>query len=180
VSKRAGEFLEQWLIENAPKPLPGAADSEARLLAEESLRAAKEEGLTKEDMEEEVGDLLAYMNSVIAELVARSETTPPELTGDDREQRIRNKAYDIWLDEGRPEGRGEVHWDMASELVAIQENYALTLMPVPDHASSTPTGEPVEPLLAIENAGEFPTLTDQGEESPYPHKRASRKNRRNL
>jgi len=175
VSKRAGEFLEQWLVENAPKPLPGAADSEARLLEDESLRAAKEEGITKEDIEEEVGDMSAYMNSVIAELVARSEMTPPKSADGDREQRIRNKAYEIWLDEGRPEGRAEVHWDMASELVAIQENYALALMPVQVDLSSTPTSEPVEPLLAVENAGEFPTLTDQGEERPYPHKRASRK-----
>jgi hypothetical protein len=57
---------------------------------------------------------------------------------------------------------------MASELIGIQENYALALMPVQDHAPSTPAGEPVEPLLAVENAGEFPTLTDQGEESPVP------------
>ena len=63
MSKRAGEFLEQWLVENAPKPLPGAADSEARLLEEESLRAAKEEGITKEDIEEEVGDMSTYMNA---------------------------------------------------------------------------------------------------------------------
>jgi hypothetical protein len=173
VSKRAAEFLEQWLAENAPRPWAGAADSEARLMAEETLRVAKEQGITKEDIEEEVGDLWAYMTSVIAELITRSESAPPRAVGDYREDRIRAKAYDLWLEEGRPEGRAEIHWDMASELVAIEQNYALALKPVNDHVGLTPTGEPVEPLVAVENAGEFPTLTDQGEESPYPHKRAS-------
>jgi hypothetical protein len=31
----------------------------------------------------------------------------------DQEQRIRARAYRIWEEEGRPEGRAEVHWDMA-------------------------------------------------------------------
>jgi DUF2934 family protein len=171
MSRRAAEFLEEWLSENAVRPVPGAADSETRLRTDECLRAAKEEGIPREDIEEEVGDLAAYMNSVIAELItsARSDTVE-----DDREQRIRSKAYQIWMDEGCLEGRAEAHWDMATELVAIEENYASTLKPVQDAASSTPTGEPVE-LLTIENAGEFPTLTDQGKESVNPHKRAPEK-----
>jgi hypothetical protein len=60
---------------------------------------------------------------------------------------------------------------MATELVAIEDNYALTLRPVDASTPSTSTGEPIEPLEAVENAGEFPTLTDQGEESAYPRKR---------
>jgi hypothetical protein len=63
---------------------------------------------------------------------------------------------------------------MATELIAIGDNYDVALKRVQD-APSTPAGEPVEPLVAIENAGEFPTLTDQGEESTYPHKRTSGK-----
>jgi hypothetical protein len=86
----------------------------------------------------------------------------------DREQRIREKAYQIWIDEGRPEERADTHWDMATELVAIEENQLLTLKPVQNHSSVSLSGEPVEPLLAVENAGEFPTLTDQGEETAYP------------
>jgi hypothetical protein len=94
----------------------------------------------------------------------------------DREQRIREKAYQIWIDEGRPEQRADVHWDMATELVAIEENQLLTLKPVQNHSSISPSGEPVEPLLAVENAGEFPTLTDQGEETAYPMAASSRFN----
>jgi hypothetical protein len=53
---------------------------------------------------------------------------------------------------------------MATELVA----QLLTLKPVENSSVLSPNGEPVEPLLAVENAGEFPTLTDQGEEKAYP------------
>jgi ABC-type glutathione transport system ATPase component len=38
-----------------------------------------------------------------------------------REQRIRERAYQIWLHVGRPEGRDKIHWDMAAELVAIDD-----------------------------------------------------------
>ena len=39
----------------------------------------------------------------------------------DDKERIRQRAYQIWLEEGRPEGREAVHWDMARELVAIED-----------------------------------------------------------
>lgn len=34
---------------------------------------------------------------------------------DDREHRIRERAYRLWEDEGRPEGRAEHHWRQASQ-----------------------------------------------------------------
>jgi len=86
------------------------------------------------------------------------------------EQRIRDRAYQIWLDEGCPEGRADAHWDMASELIAIQDNHKLTLKPLRDAQHVGSRAEPVEPLLSVENAGEFPTLTDQGEENTYPRR----------
>ena len=30
------------------------------------------------------------------------------------EEQIKQKAYEIWLAEGRPEGRADIHWAMAS------------------------------------------------------------------
>ena len=39
----------------------------------------------------------------------------------DIEQRTRERAYRIWLDEGCPQGRELDHWDKATELVAIEE-----------------------------------------------------------
>jgi len=87
----------------------------------------------------------------------------------EREQRIRQRAYELWIEEGRPEGRADAHWDMATELVAIEEGQKDTLLPnpIPEYEDN-PTTEPVEPQLAVENAGEFPTLTDEGEEATYP------------
>jgi hypothetical protein len=38
----------------------------------------------------------------------------------DIEQRIRERAYRIWLDEGCPQRRELDHWDKATELVAIK------------------------------------------------------------
>jgi hypothetical protein len=83
----------------------------------------------------------------------------------DREERIRLRAYRMWEAEGCPEGRADVHWDQATELVAIEDNHRLTLEPVEPPTGLGPTGEPIEPLEAVENTGEFPTMTDQGEQS---------------
>jgi hypothetical protein len=85
---------------------------------------------------------------------------------DSREERIRRRAYQIWLEEGCPVGRDKAHWDMASELVAIEEGQRDTLRP-PGPAS----GEPVEPPEAYENQGDFPELTDQGESMNGPKRR---------
>jgi hypothetical protein len=87
----------------------------------------------------------------------------------ERNQRIRERAYRLWMEEGCPEGRADDHWDKASELVAIEENYRDTLKPNPTQAyENSPTSEPVEPIEAVQNLGEFPTLVDQGEEAVFP------------
>jgi hypothetical protein len=88
---------------------------------------------------------------------------------DDFEERVRERAFRLWQEEGCPEGRADVHWDRARELVAIEDNYAVTLKPVDEFSQRLgPYGEPVEEIIAVENEGEFPTLTDQGEEQTYP------------
>ncbi len=92
------------------------------------------------------------------------------------EHRVRERAYRIWLDEGRPEGRADLHWEMASELVAIEETPDLALQPNPlrPREEIIAREEPVELAELMENLGEFPTLADQGEERTVP-KRAPRK-----
>lgn len=89
----------------------------------------------------------------------------------DIEQRIRERAYRIWLEEGCPEGRELDHWDMASELVAIEDGQQSTLKPIDQNLGRA--GEPIEPIEAVRNAGEFPTLTDQGEADIPSRKRES-------
>lgn len=37
------------------------------------------------------------------------------------EQRIRMKAYEIWLREGCPDGSDERHWEMAKKFIAGEE-----------------------------------------------------------
>jgi hypothetical protein len=92
-----------------------------------------------------------------------------EFSNEEREARVRARAFQLWQEEGEPENRALEHWDKASELVAIEENQRRATKPNPLRGTSLgPYGEPVEPLVAVENQGEFPTLTDQGEERTHP------------
>lgn len=77
------------------------------------------------------------------------------------DDKIRARAYQLWEEEGRPEGRAEQHWFTARESVAIEEGQASTYLPID-------SGLGPEPIEALENTGEFPTLTDQGEQQ-IPH-----------
>ncbi|TMJ25134.1 MAG: DUF2934 domain-containing protein [Alphaproteobacteria bacterium] len=92
---------------------------------------------------------------------------------EDFEERVRARAYRLWQEEGCPQGRADAHWELARELVAIEDNQRLATKPLPRADALGPSGEPIEPIQAVENAGEFPTTTDQGEGLPYP--RRSRK-----
>jgi hypothetical protein len=71
------------------------------------------------------------------------------------EQRIRERAFKIWIDEGQPEGRDKEHWELAKFAIAEEDGLATTLSP-----PKAPQPEPIEALI---NQGEFPTLVDQGE-----------------
>lgn len=88
---------------------------------------------------------------------------------DDREDRIRDRAFRLWLDEGKPHGQQERHWELASELVAIEDSQRDATIPV----EQVQAGEPVEPIEALENTGEYPTTTDQGE-MEIPHRSEDR------
>ncbi|WP_165933816.1 DUF2934 domain-containing protein [Aquabacter spiritensis] len=79
----------------------------------------------------------------------------------ERETRIREKAFELWRSEGMPEGREALHWEMASEIVGLED--AAGTARIPFGASAKPA---VEPQEALSNTGEFPTLTDQGEMQP--------------
>lgn len=89
---------------------------------------------------------------------------------DDKDERIRAHAYRLWQEEGRPQGRESIHWDMATELVAIEDNQMLATKPNPlTHPDNRGDfGEPVEPLRAAATVGDLPSLTDQGEEQQMP------------
>jgi Protein of unknown function (DUF2934) len=79
----------------------------------------------------------------------------------DREDHLRDRAYRIWIEEGCPEGQAERHWQLAGELLAIEENAKAALKP--RDAGTGPFGEPVESGVGIDSHGEVPGLTDQGD-----------------
>ena len=83
-----------------------------------------------------------------------------------REDEVRARAHQLWEEEGRPEGQADRHWFTARETLAIEENHEAALLPID-------TGTEPEPIEALENTGEFPTLTDQGEQE-IPHRPAKR------
>jgi hypothetical protein len=73
----------------------------------------------------------------------------------DIEQRIRERAFQIWLAEGQPDGRDREHWELAKFAIAQQDGLESSLVP-----AKAPQPEPIEAVL---NQAEFPTLVDQGE-----------------
>ena len=89
------------------------------------------------------------------------------MVADELDQRIRERAFQIWVEEGQPEGRDKDHWELAKFAIAEQDGQSLTLVP-----TALPGPEPIE---ALKNQGEFPTLTDQGEEMA-PMEKADGKN----
>lgn len=45
-------------------------------------------------------------------------------TDEDINARIRERAYRLWIEEGRPDGRSQAHWDMAVEMVRLEDQMA--------------------------------------------------------
>jgi hypothetical protein len=99
------------------------------------------------------------------------------------EKRVEERARKLWEEAGRPSSGAKAYVDRARELIAIEEHQKDALRPtgargkeaVEDDPIASedvlgPEGEPIEPLQAVENEGEFPTLTDQGEGEQVPHR----------
>ena len=104
------------------------------------------------------------------------------------DKRLAARARELWQEAGRPASGPDAYVGRARELVAIEEHQKDTLKPVGAQARERgedmplasddvlgPEGEPIEPTLAVENQGEFPTLTDQGEGEQVPHRSGSKR-----
>lgn len=96
-----------------------------------------------------------------------------------REQRIRERAYHLWEQEGRPHGRDVEYWERARELVGMEESRGAGQLPNPmTHPPVSGLPEGVEEAEIQENLGEFPDrFTDQGEaeQTPEPKRVQPRK-----
>lgn len=88
----------------------------------------------------------------------------------EREHRIRDRAYHLWNDQGRPHGRHDEFWERARELIGMEESTGFGQLPNPETAGHDPNrAQPVEEAFLQENLGEFPDrLSDQGETQPTP------------
>lgn len=88
----------------------------------------------------------------------------------DIEERVQQRARELWKQAGRPAGGFEAYVDRASELAAIEDKQLQPTKPLSPAeragaegeqiaASVGPEGESVEPAEVMENVGEFPNLT---------------------
>jgi hypothetical protein len=93
-------------------------------------------------------------------------TNPLDDSDETRLQRIRERAYHLWEQEGRPEGRDVDYWERARELVGMEES--------PSAGQITVRRDIPEEASIQENQGEFPgRFTDQGDQQAVPTKKSS-------
>ena len=67
----------------------------------------------------DAGDPPSFTHGTVGAGRGRRSTEDDEESEFDR--RVRDRAYQIWLEEGCPEGRAEEHWLLAKEMVAIED-----------------------------------------------------------
>jgi hypothetical protein len=72
------------------------------------------------------------------------------------EERVRLKAYEIWLNEGKPEGRDQRHWEMAREAIGYEDARLSTLEPTFGDTKTTKTDKTDE----IEKTGKGAAKAD--------------------
>ena len=86
------------------------------------------------------------------------------------DERVRQRAYRLWVEEGCPEGRSDIHWEKARELVGIEEKQKSTTRPA---AAEAPRREPAAPVDARRNGGGHPTVADQDKQQSAPKRAAA-------
>jgi hypothetical protein len=100
-------------------------------------------------------------------------SNPLEMTPE-REARIRERAYYLWEEDGRPEGRDTEFWERARELIGMEENADAPLLPNPA-THPTRADNRIEEADIQANYGEFPDrFTDQGDRQQTPGLRSRR------
>ena len=90
------------------------------------------------------------------------------------DKQIRLRGRRMWREAGSPKGREGEYIELARELQAFRDHPQAALLPNPmmAHPEPSATEEPVEEAELLENLGEFPGRTDQGDRMPTPKSRA--------
>ena len=96
------------------------------------------------------------------------------MTEREHERRIKARARRMWREAGSPKGREDEYMERARELQAITDHPGAGLLPNPMVAHPHPEGseEPVEEAELLENLGEFPGRSDQGDRLTAPMTKA--------
>lgn len=83
---------------------------------------------------------------------------------------VRARARRMWHEAGSPKGGEGEYLERARELQAFVDHPGAALLPNPMVAHPQPgaTEEPVEEAELLENLGEFPGRTDQGDRVTAP------------
>ena len=83
---------------------------------------------------------------------------------------IRARARRMWREAGSPKGREPEYLERARELQAFVDHPDAGLLPNPmlEHPQPEATEEPIEEAELLENLGEFPGRTDQGDRVTAP------------
>ncbi|RUV70509.1 DUF2934 domain-containing protein [Mesorhizobium sp. M5C.F.Cr.IN.023.01.1.1] len=79
---------------------------------------------------------------------------------DDRIERIRQRAHEIWEREGRPDGREQEHWERATKEIDVEDGQSSENAQNPD-AASTATGSP----SAEQVTGAGPQIAERSKDS---------------
>jgi hypothetical protein len=91
-------------------------------------------------------------------------------TKKEHDRQVRVRARRMWQEAGSPKGREDEYMERARELQAITDHPGAGLLPNPMVAHPDPGGseEPVEEAELLENLGECPGRSDQGDRMSAP------------
>jgi hypothetical protein len=82
------------------------------------------------------------------EMSTRSNTTAKASL----EERVRERAYQLWVEEGRPAGRDRDHWEKARRLIDEEERSGLGPAEAPGPVLSDPLTPAVDPAQKTKTA----------------------------
>jgi hypothetical protein len=92
-----------------------------------------------------------------------------DIMSPEQEDRIKQRAYEIWEREGRPDGRGDVHWSMAVQEIRAEDGW------VDDAAESDGPTDDLSRQLGSAEAALAPEGAAATEEEPAPAKKSRAK-----